>query len=219
MSLFFLFCAGRLFMQHGIHIAGKRFTAVAYTALVHTNIFRLHFPCYTTILRLMKTSKEGLRMRTKLYLCNYILLFLIMILTGCNTQENYSSLNSSTPSESGSLSSESEQTVLEKGQISENMTFRKGTGENDEIILTGNNIQQVEMSFEGWPQLILSLDADGTAAFAQATEELSSNNGWISVWLKDEQLFQTQISAVITNGLFSISTSDPEELFKKFQSA
>ena len=73
-------------------------------------------------------------MRTKLYLCNYILLFLIMILTGCNTQENYSSLNSSTPSESGSLSSESEQTVLEKGQISENITFRKGTGENDEII-------------------------------------------------------------------------------------
>ena len=90
---------------------------------------------------------------------------------------------------------------------------------NDEIILTGNNNQQVEMSFEGWPQLILSLDADGTAAFAQATEELSSNNGWISVWLKDEQLFQTQRSAVITNGLFSISTSDPEELFKKFQSA
>lgn len=158
-------------------------------------------------------------MKTKRVLCICLSALFIGTFTACTAPESGSS-SSSSFSGSSSASSEPERTVLEAGQIAENITFRLGDSTDGEVVLTGKNIKRVEIqkdSPEHLPPLLLTLDEEGTAKFTKVTKELSINGGSLSLWLGDELLFSAKIDFVITDGKFVIKTQNPKEFIKKFQ--
>lgn len=51
----------------------------------------------------------------------------------------------------------------------------------------------------------LTLNDEGTQAFATATSELASSNGQIAIWMDDQMISAPQVNEAITNGQAMIS--------------
>ena len=93
------------------------------------------------------------------------------------------------------------------------LTFRKGTDETGEEVLTGTQVKKAEAvqyqdSTTGAITYAVSLELneDGKDAFAEATTELAGT-GSISIWMDDNQISAPSVNEAITDGKCQISGS------------
>lgn len=89
------------------------------------------------------------------------------------------------------------------------LTFRKGSetdanGEpTGEIILEGKNVTKAEAQInqETLENVVaLELDDEGAQAFSEATSELVSSNGTISIWMDNNMISAPTVESAITDG-------------------
>ena len=114
------------------------------------------------------------------------------------------------PWQAGEEDFDPEAAVAELGETAV-LTFRKGTEETGETVITGTNVKNAEpaqiTNDNGQPEYVVSLelDSDGTTAFADATTELAASNGQISIWMDDKQISAPTVNEAITGGKCTIS--------------
>ncbi len=92
------------------------------------------------------------------------------------------------------------------------LTFRKGTSEDGDEVLTGSDIKKAEAqqtTDSATNQIVyvvsLELNKSGTTKFAEATTELASSNGQISIWMDDDMISAPSVQSSITDGKAQIS--------------
>ena len=90
-----------------------------------------------------------------------------------------------------------------------------------EVILTGDNITNVSVDRESETSanyaVDVELDAEGTAAFAEATSELVSTNGQIVIILDNEVQSAPAVQAAITDGRVAITGNYTMDEAKAFE--
>ena len=107
------------------------------------------------------------------------------------------------PWQAGEESFDPEEAVSELGETAL-LTFRKGTEETGEQILTGSNVKTAEArqytDDNGDITYVVSLefDSEGTTAFATATAELIGSP--ISIWMDDKCISAPNVNSAITDG-------------------
>ncbi|MGN0602021.1 MAG: protein translocase subunit SecF [Oscillospiraceae bacterium] len=116
------------------------------------------------------------------------------------------------PWQAGEEDFDPEAAVAELGETAV-LTFRKGTEETGETVITGTNVKTAEAAQitndNGQPEYVVSLelDSDGSTAFADATTELAASRGQISIWMDDKQISAPTVNEAITGGKCTISGS------------
>ncbi len=110
-----------------------------------------------------------------------------------------------------------EQAIQEIGATAK-LEFRKGTSTEGELVLEGKDIKAASPAYgplkdknQNEYYIHLELEKEGTEKFAQATSELASSGGVISIWMDGELLSSPRVNTAITDGVASISgnfTSD-----------
>lgn len=114
------------------------------------------------------------------------------------------------PWQAGEEDFDPEAAVAELGETAV-LTFRKGTEETGDTVITGTNVKNAEpaqiTNDNGQPEYVVSLelDSDGTTAFADATTELAASSGQISIWMDDKQISAPTVNEAITGGKCTIS--------------
>ena len=108
------------------------------------------------------------------------------------------------PWQAGEESFDPEEAVSELGETAL-LTFRKGSDETGEEILTGSNVKnaeavpsQDEKTGETTYVVSLEFDSDGSKAFASATAELIGSP--ISIWMDDKCISAPNVNSAITDG-------------------
>lgn len=107
------------------------------------------------------------------------------------------------PWQAGEESFDPEEAVSELGETAL-LTFRKGSEETGEQILTGTNVKKAEAqqytNDNGDITYVVSLelDSEGTTAFASATAELIGSP--ISIWMDDKCISAPNVNSAITDG-------------------
>lgn len=108
------------------------------------------------------------------------------------------------PWQAGEESFDPEEAVSELGETAL-LTFRRGSEETGEQILTGTNVksasaQQYQDQQTGEVTYVVSLefDSEGTTAFATATSELVGSP--ISIWMDDKCISAPNVNSAITDG-------------------
>ena len=98
-----------------------------------------------------------------------------------------------------------ESAVSELGETAQ-LTFRKGTEETGEEVLTGNDVKKAEAvqrqdETTGNIEYLVSLTLkeSGKEAFAAATTELAGN-GSISIWMDEDCISAANVNSAITDG-------------------
>lgn len=124
------------------------------------------------------------------------------------------------PWQSGEKDFDPEAAVAELGDMAE-LTFRYGDQTsvdengmpNGELVLSGGNVTEAQVGQSQddngdyqWV-VMLSLDEEGTAAFAEATSALYSSGGTIGIWMDDTCISAPTVSAVISDGNAIITNS------------
>ena len=117
------------------------------------------------------------------------------------------------PWQAGEIDFDPEAAVSELGETAI-LTFRKGTEADGEEIISGTqvkkaeagSIQQKNSSEYEWV-ISLELNDSGKDAFAQATAELASSGGYISIWMDDECISSATVNETIADGSAMISGS------------
>ena len=108
------------------------------------------------------------------------------------------------------------------------LEFHKGEEKDGELILTNKNIKSVDPYYDPYNfsyYIRLEFDDIGSAAFTDATEELTRNGerGYISIWLDDEKISCPFVSEKIPDNTAIISgkfdAAKAEELAGKMRSA
>ena len=113
------------------------------------------------------------------------------------------------PWQVGETDFDPEAAVAELGETAV-LTFREGTEETGEVILTGTQVSQAKETQQpnddgGYDWVVaLELDSEGTSAFATATTELAGT-GTISIWMDDECISAPTVQKPITDGQCVIS--------------
>ncbi|MGN1114616.1 MAG: protein translocase subunit SecF [Oscillospiraceae bacterium] len=116
------------------------------------------------------------------------------------------------PWQAGEQSFDPEEAVAELGETAV-LTFRKGTEETGEEVITGTNVKNAEAVLQnndnGQSEYVVSLelDSDGTKSFGDATTELAASQGQISIWMDDKQISAPVVNEAITGGKCTISGS------------
>ena len=114
------------------------------------------------------------------------------------------------PWQAGEEDFDPEAAVAELGETAV-LTFRNGTEETGETVITGTNVKNAEAAQitndNGDIEYVVSLelDSEGTTAFAEATTELASSQGQISIWMDDEMISAPVVNEAITGGQCTIS--------------
>ncbi len=83
-----------------------------------------------------------------------------------------------------------------------------GTLEDLELVLSGKDVAKAEAYYDTQNQeygVSLELNESGKEAFKQATTEAYNNNGRISIWMDDVEISAPGVSAIITDGMSTIS--------------
>ena len=113
------------------------------------------------------------------------------------------------PWQVGETDFDPEAAVAELGETAI-LTFREGTEETGEEILTGTQVDKAQAVQQpnddgGYDWVVaLELDSEGTSAFAEATTELAGS-GYISIWMDDECISSPSVQNAITDGQCVIS--------------
>ena len=116
------------------------------------------------------------------------------------------------PWQAGEENFDPEAAVAELGETAV-LTFREGTEETGETVLTGTNVTDADVAQytndNGQTEYVVSLklDSEGTTAFADATTELAASQGQISIWMDDKQISAPTVNEAITGGECQISGS------------
>ena len=115
------------------------------------------------------------------------------------------------PWQAGEENFDPEEAVAELGETAM-LTFRKGSAEDGEEILTGNDVKKaqavtIEDKDNGGYEYVVSLDFkdSGKQAFADATTELSASSGSISIWMDEDMISAPTVNEPITDGSCQIS--------------
>ena len=89
------------------------------------------------------------------------------------------------------------------------MVFRKGSTEDGEEILTGDDVASAAAGYDQTEGYVVQLEFTdaGASKFAEATTELAPESGTISIWLDDENISTATVQAAITDGRAIISGS------------
>ena len=107
------------------------------------------------------------------------------------------------PWQAGEESFDPEEAVSELGETAI-LTFRKGSEESGEEILTGTNVKEASATQQpdsnGNAQFVVSLEFDstGASAFSQATSEMIGQQ--ISIWMDDKCISAPRVNSAITDG-------------------
>ncbi len=135
------------------------------------------------------------------------------------------------PWQAGETNFDPEEAVKELGETAE-LTFRNGTETTvdeegntvpaGEIILTGADVaeagtgatQDQTMGEYTW-MVTLDLNDEGTEKFYQATSELYSTGGTISIWMDNNMISAPTVSAVISDGQATITGNFTYETAKE----
>ena len=120
------------------------------------------------------------------------------------------------PWQAGEKDFDPEAAVAELGETAI-LTFRKGTEETGETVITGTNVKNAEAAQitndNGQAEYVvaLELDSEGTGSFAEATTELAATQGQISIWMDETQISAPMVNEAITGGECTItgSSSNP----------
>ena len=94
------------------------------------------------------------------------------------------------------------QTAIDEIGTTAKMVFRKGSTADGEEILSGDDVTSATVGYnetEGWV-VQLRFSTQGSAAFADATTELSGGSTPISIWLDDKSISVATVNEAITNG-------------------
>lgn len=116
------------------------------------------------------------------------------------------------PWQAGEEDFDPEAAVAELGETAM-LTFRKGTETTGEEVITGKDVVDADVGSiqnnNGQTEYVVSLELsdDGKKAFADATTELASSNGQISIWMDDKQISAPSVNEPITGGKCQISGS------------
>lgn len=125
------------------------------------------------------------------------------------------------PWQAGETNFDPEEAVQELGQTAE-LTFRNGTATttdadgntipDGDIILTGSDVDEAstgatqdETTGEYTWMVTLSLNDDGAEKFYEATSELYSSSGTISIWMDNTLVSAPTVNAVISDGQATIT--------------
>lgn len=115
------------------------------------------------------------------------------------------------PWQAGESDFDPEAAVAELGETAI-LTFREGTEETGETILTGTQVDKAEAVQQpddngGYEWVVsLALDSSGRDKFSEATTKLAGN-GYISIWMDEECISAPSVSVPITDGNCIISGS------------
>ncbi len=97
------------------------------------------------------------------------------------------------------------------------LTFRMGysgeltagqTNEDLELVLSGADVAKATAFYDTYDNIYavqLELNPSGKEAFKNATTEAYSNKGRISIWMDDTEISAPSVSAIITDGVATIS--------------
>ena len=109
------------------------------------------------------------------------------------------------PWQAGEQDFDPEAAISELGETAV-LTFREGTSEDGEEVLTGTDVENAEVQQYQNPDtgnieyvVALELDSEGTEKFAEATTELAGT-GQISSWMDDEIISSPTVENAITDG-------------------
>lgn len=115
------------------------------------------------------------------------------------------------PWQAGEEDFDPEEAVAELGDTAV-LTFRNGTEETSEEIMSGKNVTKAEArqttdSDTNKTEYVvaLELDSEGTKAFADATTALAPTKGKISIWMDDQLLSAPAVQEDLTDGKCTIS--------------
>ena len=106
------------------------------------------------------------------------------------------------------------QTAIDEIGTTAKMVFRKGSSIDGEEILSGDDVTSATAGYDQENGYVVELvfSAEGAKAFANATTELAAQeNGYISIWLDDENISTATVKTAITDGRAIIegSASNP----------
>ena len=94
------------------------------------------------------------------------------------------------------------------------LTFREGSSADGALILDGSSVENASAQYGpvtngGTSEYYVALefDAEGAAAFGDATTRLYQEGGTISIWLDDENISVANVNAAITDGRAVITGS------------
>lgn len=94
------------------------------------------------------------------------------------------------------------QTAIDEIGTTAEMVFRKGSTEDGEQILTGNEVESATPGYDSEQGYVVQLKFtdEGRTLFADATTELAPESGVISIWLDDENISTATVQTAITDG-------------------
>ena len=94
------------------------------------------------------------------------------------------------------------QSAIDEIGATAHMVFRKGSTDDGEEILTGEDVESAMAGYDQTEGYVVQLDFNDSGAqkFADATTELAPDSGTISIWLDDENISTATVEAAITNG-------------------
>ena len=110
------------------------------------------------------------------------------------------------------------ETAIQELGATAQLTFRKGTSADGEIVLEGSDVRRAAAAYgpltangvsEYYVQL--ELEDSGKTKFAEATTELAQENGQISIWMDDQMISAPYVNTAITDGVATISGSFTQE--------
>ena len=106
------------------------------------------------------------------------------------------------------------QTAIDEIGTTAKMVFRKGSSADGEEILSGDDVTSATAGYDQENGYVVQLEfsSEGAKAFADATTELAAqDNGYISIWLDDENISTATVKTAITDGRAIIegSSSSP----------
>ena len=115
------------------------------------------------------------------------------------------------PWQAGEEDFDPEEAVAELGETAM-LKFVKGTEQTGEQVLTGSDVEKAEAATiqnsksGGYDYVVsLKLKDSGKTAFANATTELASSGGSISIWMDDDMISAPTVNEAITDGSCQIS--------------
>ena len=116
------------------------------------------------------------------------------------------------PWQSGETDFDPEAAIQEIGTTAY-LTFREGSSADGELILDGSMVESAAAQYgpvsgsSSEYYVALKFTDEGAKAFGDATTNLYSSNGSISIWLDDENVSTATVNAAITDGSAIITSS------------
>lgn len=121
------------------------------------------------------------------------------------------------PWKEGESNFDPETAIQELGATAQ-LTFRKGTSADGEVVLEGSDVKKATAAYgpitangQSEYYVQLELEDSGKTKFAEATTELAQENGQISIWMDDEMFSAPYVNTAITDGVATISGSFTQE--------